>query len=88
MEAVKDFLVYTGLRTLVFAAVLVVVVGLWIAVFGSESTILWPVMIAFVLSGLLSYFVLNRPREALARRVQSRADRAAGKFEELRAKED
>jgi hypothetical protein len=88
VEPVKDFLVYTLLRLLLFAAVLAVVVAVWVSVFGSDTTILWPVLIALLISGALSFFVLNRPREALARRVQTRAEQAAGKYEQLRAKED
>ncbi|HEY6548179.1 MAG TPA: DUF4229 domain-containing protein [Vicinamibacteria bacterium] len=84
----KDFLVYTLLRVLLFAAVLVLVIALWVALFGQDTSILWPVLIAFLISGALSLFVLNRPREALARRVQARAERAAGRYERMRAKED
>ena len=39
---------------------------------------LWAVVIAFVVSGLGSYFLLNRQREALARRVDERARRDDG----------
>jgi hypothetical protein len=45
-------------------------------------------VIAFALSGVASYFVLDRSREALARRVQARADRASAALEARRAKED
>jgi hypothetical protein len=88
VEPVKEFLVYTLLRLVLFGAVLALVVAVWAAVFGADTTILWPVLIALLISGALSFFVLNRPREALARRVQSRAERAAGKYEQMRAKED
>ena len=50
--------------------------------------ILWAVVIAFVMSGVASYFLLNRQREAFARRVDERARRVATRFEEMRAKED
>jgi hypothetical protein len=86
--SVKDFLIYSALRLLLFIAVLVVVIGFWILAFGSDTTILWPVLLAFLISGGLSIFVLNRPREALAQRVESRANRAASKFQEIRSKED
>jgi hypothetical protein len=33
-------------------------------------------------------FALNRQREAFARRVQSRAEAATARFEELKARED
>ena len=46
------------------------------------------VVIAFIVSGVGSYFLLNRPREALAKRVEVRAERATKAFEERKAKED
>ena len=49
---------------------------------------LWAVVIAFLMSGMGSYFLLNHQREALARRVQTRAEAMTAKIEEMRAKED
>jgi DNA-binding LacI/PurR family transcriptional regulator len=45
-------------------------------------------VIALVVSGVVSYFLLNRPRDAFARRVDERARRAAAAFEAQRARED
>jgi len=84
---VKEFWIYTGLRILLFVASLAVVVGVWFAIAGSVP-LLWAVVIAFVVSGFGSYFVLNRPRNALALRVETRAERMSAKIEEMRAKED
>jgi protein-S-isoprenylcysteine O-methyltransferase Ste14 len=84
---VKEFWIYTALRILLFAASLGLVVGVWFA-FTDSVPILWAVVIAFVMSGLGSYFLLNRQREAFARRVETRAERMTAKIEELRAKED
>jgi hypothetical protein len=84
----KEFAIYTALRLVVFAAVLVMVLGAWVRLFGRDESPLWPLVIAFALSGLISYLVLNRPRAALARRVQERADRTAAKFDEMRSSED
>lgn len=84
----KEFVVYSLLRLLVFVGVLVVVMGLWILAFGRDSSMLWPLVVAFVVSGLLSMWLLNRPREAFARRVEQRAERAAAKLDEMRTKED
>ena len=56
--------------------------------FTDEVPIIWAIVIAFVMSGLGSYFLLNRPREALAQRVDERAHRMSTKLEEMRAKED
>ncbi|WP_109506475.1 DUF4229 domain-containing protein [Nocardioides speluncae] len=85
----KEFLVYTGLRVLLFIACFVVVAGIW-GLLDSDDQIpvLGPLLVAVLLSGVASYFLLNRPREAFAQRVQGRADRAAAKFDEMRSKED
>jgi uncharacterized membrane protein len=84
---VKEFWIYTGLRLLLFVATLAVVFGVWLLL-ADQVPLLWAVVIAFALSGVASYFVLDRSREALARRVQARADRASAALEARRAKED
>jgi len=84
---VKAFWVYTALRLLLFAATAVVVFGIWLAIAGS-APIMWVLVIAFLVSGVASYFVLDPQRTAFARQVDERAHRAAEKFEEMRAKED
>jgi uncharacterized membrane protein YfcA len=83
----KEFAVYTGLRLLMFAATFGIVVGVWLLV-GDQANILVAVLIAFVVSGVGSYFLLNGQREALARRVEVRAERATKAFEERKARED
>ena len=83
----KEFAVYTGLRLLMFAATFGVVIGLWLVIAG-EANIFGAVLIAFVGSGIGSYFLLNRQREAFAQRVERRAERATQAFEQMRAKED
>ena len=50
--------------------------------------VLWAVVIAFVMSGLASYFLLNRQREAFARRVERRAERMQERLEQMKSKED
>lgn len=84
----KPFLVYTALRTLMFVAVFAVVLGLWIAVFGRDSSVFVPLLVAIALSGVLSLFLLNKPRAAFAEQVQARASKAGGKLEEMRSRED
>jgi uncharacterized membrane protein len=84
---VKEFVVYTALRVLLFVASFGVVLGLW-ALLADAVPLLWVVVIAFVLSGIASYFLLNRPRAAFAARVEERAARATAAFEERRARED
>lgn len=84
---VKEFVVYTALRILLFLASLGVVTGVWLLV-ADQANLLATFVIAFVLSGVGSYYLLNGPREALAQRVDARARRASGRFEELKARED
>jgi uncharacterized membrane protein len=84
---VKEFVVYTVLRILLFVASFGVVLGIW-ALAADAVPLLWVVVIAFVLSGVASYFLLNRPRAAFAARVEERAARASAAFEDRRARED
>ena len=49
---------------------------------------MWVLVIALVLSGAASYFVLGRHRERFARRVDERARRASAAFEAHKARED
>ena len=64
-----------------------VVGGIWLAVAG-RANVMWVLIIALVISGLASYFLLGRQRTALAQHVDDRARRATAKFEEMNAKED
>lgn len=84
---VKEFWVYTLLRLALFLGSLGIVVGVWFLIDDSVP-LLWAIVIAFVLSGVGSYFLLNGPRDAFARRVERRAERMSAKIEELRTKED
>jgi hypothetical protein len=86
---VKEFLVYTGLRVLLFIGMVGLVLGVWSLLDGDgRINVLWPVLIAFALSGVASYFLLNRQRDAFARKVEERAARASAAFEERRGRED
>lgn len=87
LAPVKEFWTYTALRLLILAASVAIVFGVWMAIAGSVS-IMWVLVVGLLLSGVASYFLLARPRAALARHVDARAHRAAAKFDELRAKED
>jgi hypothetical protein len=85
---VKEFVIYTGLRVLLFAASLITVMLVWSLFTEGRVPPLWPVVIAFAVSGVLSYFLLNRQRDAFARRVEERAARAASAFDQRKARED
>ena len=84
---VKEFAVYTLLRLVLLAGSFAIVAGIWLAV-ADEVPLLWVLVIAFVISGVASYFVLNRPRERFAQRVDERARRASAAFEARKARED
>ena len=84
---VKEFAVYTLLRLVLLAASFAIVAGIWLAV-ADEVPLLWVLVIAFVVSGVASYFILNRPREKFAQRVDERARRASAAFEARKARED
>ena len=72
---VKEFWVYTGLLVVLFVAALAVVFSAWLLIAG-EANILASVVIAFLASGIGSYFLLARQRLALAQHVEARASRA------------
>lgn len=80
----KAFAVYTGMRVLVFVATFAVVAGIWLL---AADTLNWfyALLIAFVVSGIVSFTLLNRQREAFAGRVDQRASRMV---ESMRARED
>lgn len=87
LGGVKEFLHYTLLRFGLFLSTMAVFGGLGVLLFGEES-LLWALLLAVVVSAGLSYKLLARQREALALRVQQRAEAASAKFEERRARED
>lgn len=83
----KQFVVYTALRLGLLAVSFLAIWGVW-GLFASKVNALVVVVLAFLVSGVASYFLLNRQRESFARVVEARAARATAAFEELRAKED
>jgi uncharacterized membrane protein len=87
LSGVKEFVTYTGLRLLLFVASAAVIFGVWLAVAG-HAPIMWVLILALVVSGIGSFFLLNGQRKALARHVDARATRATAAFEEMKAKED
>lgn len=85
----KHFLVYTALRIGLFALCWVVVAGLGTLVVDSTTKVgIWALVIAAVLSSVLSLRLLAGPRERFAQSVQARAERAAAAFEEMKTRED
>lgn len=80
----KEFWIYTGLRLLSLVATFGIVAGIWSLVAG-EVNLFFAVILAFLISGALSFFVLDPQRRAFAEKVEARAAKAV---EAARAKED
>ena len=83
----KEFVVYTVLRLVVLVATFAIVSGIWILISGNLNWFL-SLVIAFLVSGVASYTLLNRQRMAFAARVEARAAKASSAFEAMRSKED
>jgi len=83
----KEFVVYTAMRLGLFLATWAILVGISLLATDSASAGL-TFVVALVISGIASYWVLRRPREAFARRVEARASAATARFEERRSRED
>lgn len=85
----KEFVTYTALRIGLFLVCYAVLVGIWLLLSQDQpSSFLWAFITAVVASSLLSFKLLQGPRDRLAHRVQERADKASAKLEGLRNKED
>jgi hypothetical protein len=86
---VKHFAVYTLARITLFLTCWFAIWGIGRLAFETpESFLLWSLVIAAVLSSVLSLKLLEGPRERFAQSVEDRAARAAAKFEEMKSKED
>ena len=85
----KEFVVYTLARLGLFVASYAVIAGIYLLVTGGDSLpLLWPLLLAAVVSAVASYFMLRGQRDRFAAVVQRRADAATRRFEASRAKED
>ncbi|WP_162529810.1 DUF4229 domain-containing protein [Nocardioides caldifontis] len=71
----KEFWTYTAARFGLFATCYVVVLGVASLVTDGGLPVLWPLLVAAVLSTVLSTFMLRGLRERFADKVVSRADR-------------
>ena len=80
----KEFAVYTGLRLVLFAVcfgILWVAIHTWLSIF--------PVLLlALILSSILSVFVLRAARDRLAGTIERRATRMSERIEAARRAED
>jgi hypothetical protein len=84
---VKEFWIYTALRAGLFVGAFCVVGGVWLLL-ADTVNVLWVIVIAFLISGVASYVLLERQRSAFAAKVEGRAGRITEKYEEMRSKED
>ena len=84
----KEFLVYTAARFGLFLAIYAVIFGIYVAVAGTPVPVMWPLLLAAVLSTVASVYLLRGMRERFAATVQDRAGRMSQRFEEMKAKED
>ena len=85
----KEFIVYTAARLGLFAVSYAVVVGIYLLLSGDTHVpLIWPFLLAVVISAIASAYLLRRQRERFALAVQRRAERASAALERARSKED
>ena len=84
----KEFVVYTAARFALFLVVYGAIIGIYVLVAGTPVPVLWPLLLAAVVSTVASAYLLRELRERFALKVQERAGRMAQRFEEMKAKED
>lgn len=85
----REFVLYTAARFGIFGVTYaVVLLMVWLVDRNGPLPVLWPLILAAVLSTLLSAYLLRDLRERFAQRVTERADRMSTRFEEIRARED
>jgi ABC-type bacteriocin/lantibiotic exporter with double-glycine peptidase domain len=80
----KEFAIYTGLRAALFAACFAV---LWFAL-NNWLTVFPLLLLALILSSILSVFVLRAARDRLAGKIEGRAARMSARLDAARRAED
>jgi UPF0716 family protein affecting phage T7 exclusion len=86
---VKEFAVYTAARLGLFLVSYALVIGVYLLVSGADTIpVFWPFLLAVVMSAIGSVYLLRRQRDAFARAVQERAERAAARRQMVQAEED
>lgn len=80
----KEFAIYTGLRAALFAVCFAV---LWFAL-NNWLTIFPLLLIALIVSSILSIFVLRAARDRLAGKIDTRAAKLSTRLEQARSAED
>jgi hypothetical protein len=87
---VKEFAVYTAARLGIFLLSYALVIGIYLLVSGEreEIPLIWPFLVAVVISAIASVYLLRGQRERFALAIHERAQRASARVEQARAKED
>jgi F0F1-type ATP synthase membrane subunit b/b' len=80
----KEFAIYTGLRAALFAVCFAV---LWFSL-NNWLTMFPLLLVALILSSILSIFVLRAARERLAGKIETRAANISQRLEQARTAED
>jgi ABC-type bacteriocin/lantibiotic exporter with double-glycine peptidase domain len=80
----KEFAIYTGLRAALFA---VCFAGLWFAL-NARLGVFPLLLLALILSSILSIFVLRAARDRLAGQIERRAAKMSRRIEQARSAED
>ncbi len=85
----KEFWVYTASRLGLFVVSYAAIAGVYLLV-GDDTQVplIWPFLLAAIISSIASVYLLRGQRERFAAVVQRRADAASTRFEEMRSKED
>lgn len=83
----KEFWTYTLLRIVLFVGTTALVWGVY-ALVADTINLLVVVLVAAVISSVLSWKLLAGPRNRFAASVEARAARASARFEEVKARED
>ena len=83
----KEFWTYTLLRIVLFLATAAVAWGIY-ALVADTINLLVVVLVAAVVSSVLSWKLLAGPRNRFAASVEARASRASARFEEIKGRED
>ena len=85
----REFVLYTAARFGIFGLTYgVVLLMVWLVDRNGPLPVLWPLILAAVLSTFASAYLLRSLRERFAQRVTERAERMSTRFEEMRARED
>jgi mannitol-specific phosphotransferase system IIBC component len=87
---VKEFAVYTAARLGIFLLSYALVIGIYLLVSDEreEIPLIWPFLVAVVISAIASVYLLRAQRERFALAIHERAQRASARVEQARAKED